>query len=304
MRVIAIIVVIGLSVMPKTLFCQKRTEESIFPKKPPLGFYTRKVILFLAEENTGITACEYGIGSPYGGDTHTLRHYKSTSLQDSIIHNYYLLPVARGQQFDFNLPGEIHVTANAGTFLEIAYDSNGTKEFKIKGEAYFQTGKQVDSITVQAGDLTITGGPESSLNIFNYGEEQFQVVSLAKGLANILYKGQKIQLNADGNEGWRPYKSDEVFVRHHPTAEIQAWVKGQQRQMHIDLDYQLRSLSRWYNIAIIYGKNDVQNGKPINFPYRTSTVQEMIKNYSFANPDLDFSLEERAIIVRTKRNNF
>ena len=304
MKVLAVLLIIGLSVIPGTLFSQKKKEESIFPKKPPTGFYARKVILFLPEEKTGITALEYGVGRPYGGDTLTLRHHQEISPKDSSITNYYLLPVALGQQFDFGLPGEIHITVNAGTFLEIAYNKKGTKEFKIKGEAYFQTGKQVDSITIHAGDLTITGSKESTLNIFNYDQEQHQVVSLGKGLVNILHKGQVIRLNERGTEGWLPDKSNEIVVRHNSPAEIQAWVKGRLMQLQVDLDYQLRLLSRWYKIQIVYVKNDVQNGKPINFPYRITTVEEMIKNYSFANPNLDISLEERAIIVKTKRNAF
>jgi len=272
-------------------------QEPVFPKNPPKGFYLKDVVFHFPGENRVIHGLKYGMGQDPGPDTIELRSFihRGTHANDDTV--FYLLAAAPGEQYFLKLESGTSFMVNAGSFLQMANCWQDNKILKIRGEVFLQA---QDSIAIDIEGIMLCMAKGATANISNYADEPYYTISDEKGAVQIEHPSMRVRLQPR-LELWGSKTSKKIFTKTSNISEIRAWVNGEQRRS--DFDDAMRQIRRWYNCRIVFPAGEITNASPVYFPYRTTSLDEMLALYQKANPKIDFQLINKAIVIRAKRTD-
>jgi len=148
------------------------------------------------------------------------------------------------------LPDSTIASLNAGTVL--SFRDSRRNGLGLQGEGFFETGKAGGTLQITADSITVEITAGSSVNIFNFKDEQEIAISLLKG--NITVKGasRRVNCNTPGTLITYNRQTRQFSKNVCDTDQIAAWTRGRFYYPHIDLYSALHRLGRWYNKEVIF----------------------------------------------------
>lgn len=187
------------------------------------------------------------------------------------------LSTPRGIDFKVTLPDGTEVWLNAESSLQFPSTFSGsTREVILTGEAYFNVKRDESRpFFVRTDDMTVKVlGTEFDFR--NY-ETEAPSVALVKGSVSILQDGEEMALLEPG-QGAFLTADDQIKVEDVDIYARSQWVYGYFYFGNYTLLSLLTELSRWYNVGVVFNRNQAMD---INLHFSTSrkaSIDEVIDN--------------------------
>lgn len=240
--------------------------------------------LFTQEDNIGILKTRHGILTYPHADNNT----------SGMVH-MNRLETPRGGQYQVKLPDGTNVWLNASSSLTYPTTFNG-KERKIglTGEAYFEVAKNKDKpFRICSGSQTIEV-LGTHFNISAYPDDQKIQTTLIEGSIKVI-KGPHSKLIKAGQAATTSSLTDTIAIAIADVEKNMAWKNNEFIFNGENLENIMRSISRWYDIEIVYQGNSNQT-RYWGVISRTQNLWSVL-NMLQSTGKISFKLEGRRVIV-------
>jgi hypothetical protein len=198
---------------------------------------------------------------------------------------FYEQNVKRGEQYERVLPGNGTVFLGAATKFLLSISAN--KVCRLQGKGCFTTGSV--PIAIHADNFLIEQPSHSKVNVSNYYDETYLVISAIKGKIEvkryldsiIIEPGQELRMHrGTGDYEIRKMKSD-----------ASQWTEEIYKGDGADLNHLFRELGRLYDKNVIL--SGIENFKPhllSSVPYKGKTLLNILEVYRYIFPELSITL--------------
>jgi hypothetical protein len=251
------------------------------------GCFREKAQLLLPAENIYVPAYAVGIGKNRPDKIISLPdyelNYEGSNQQDYL----YELTVPPSQQYLLNFQSGTRLVGNCSSIIILGFADRRWKNFEVKGEAYIQQGADDDCLDITAGKVKVCAN-YAYLNVSNYDDDPFLIISLEKGSILIKYDSSFIRLDQPGTELWIEKKTGYMWIDKVPVSDIRNWVYGLVKPKEKDPYCALRQIARWYNISFQYPNRDIGFDSSRTIKYRTNSIDNVIESLNSLNPKVRF----------------
>lgn len=191
-------------------------------------------------------------------DSTTLNYQlaQSASTQLEVVYNKVEIP--RGGEYALVLSDgtKVHLNSMSSLRFPVAFTA-GKREVELQGEAYFEVSKTGQPFIVNANGMQVEV-LGTTFNISAYPDEEYQTtlvngsvkVSAEKGESLILKPSQQATIASSSNS---------IQVRTVDTSFYTSWVKGKINFKDQRLEDIMKTLSRWYDMKVIYESERIKN---------------------------------------------
>lgn len=191
-------------------------------------------------------------------DSTTLNYQlaQSASTQLEVVYNKVEIP--RGGEYALVLSDgtKVHLNSMSSLRFPVAFTA-GKREVELQGEAYFEVSKTGHPFIVNANGMQVEV-LGTTFNISAYPDEEYQTtlvngsvkVSAEKGESLILKPSQQATIASSSNS---------IQVRTVDTSFYTSWVKGKINFKDQRLEDIMKTLSRWYDMKVIYESERIKN---------------------------------------------
>ncbi|MBD9094158.1 MAG: FecR family protein [Bacteroides oleiciplenus] len=191
-------------------------------------------------------------------DSTTLNYQlaQSASTQLEVVYNKVEIP--RGGEYALVLSDgtKVHLNSMSSLRFPVAFTA-GKREVELQGEAYFEVSKTGQPFIVNANGMQVEV-LGTTFNISAYPDEEYQTtlvngsvkVSAKKGESLILKPSQQATIASSSNS---------IQVRTVDTSFYTSWVKGKINFKDQRLEDIMKTLSRWYDMKVIYESERIKN---------------------------------------------
>lgn len=190
------------------------------------------------------------------------------------VERFNVLEIPRGGEFRVTLADGTRVWLNAGTRLRypVAF-VGGERRVALDGEAYFEvTRDTLHPFIVEAGGqvLTVLG---TAFGVRAYEDEKAVLTTLERGRVNVASGGRDVELTP----GLQSRLADGQFaVRRVNTRLYTAWHVGVFVFSDQSLGEILGTLSRWYDIEVVYEARELEDIRFTGELRRYSDIREFL----------------------------
>ena len=186
----------------------------------------------------------------------TTTYFLQQSFRDEVMNT---VTVPQGQRVHLTLSDGTKVWLNAKTKMEYpqSFKVSDQRIVKVDGEAYFEVSKtgQPFIVNVNGMQVEVLG---TTFNISAYPNEEYQTtlvngsvrVSAEKGESLILKPSQQATIVSGGNS---------IQLRTVDTSFYTSWVKGKINFKDQRLEDIMKTLSRWYDMNVVYENEKLKN---------------------------------------------
>jgi len=214
---------------------------------------------------------------------------------------YNKIEIPNGKKFQLNLPDGTKVWLNAGTSLRYPVSFAGLKErgVDLVGEAYFEVAhnKAVPfKVYIGKKAVEVLG---TKFNVNSYQNEPAISTTLLDGSVKIISDNDdpsapSVIIQPGEQASITPHK---ISINKIDTEEVMAWKNGQFNFKSQDFQTVMRSISRWYDLEVVYENTTPITVKPGGWISRKNNVKEVLEMIE-ATGKVKFKIEERRIIVK------
>ncbi|WP_435315517.1 FecR family protein [Cellulophaga fucicola] len=224
----------------------------------------------------------------------------SPSSSKEIAFNYLTVP--RGGQFFIQLADGTKVWLNSDSKLK--YPENFT-EGKVRevelvyGEAYFDVSPSTDhkgakfKVLSKYQDIEVLG---TEFNVKAYTDEDKIYTTLAEGKVSLEKENVKSFL-APGQQAVTKQGIGEVTVQYIDVAAEISWKKGLFTFKRESLKQIMKTLSRWYNVDVVFLNKDLENIEFKGVFNKKQTIEEvltLIQNTNFIN---QYKIDGQTVLI-------
>lgn len=215
---------------------------------------------------------------------------------------YNTLTIPRGGEYRLRLEDGSRVWLNAETELRfpIAFGNDERRIF-LKGEAYFEVAKDSRRpfiVSVNGVDVTALG---TEFNIAAVQGEDEVFTTLVNGSVRVMNaKGVDCLLNP-AEQAICKKDEAEIGVQKVNTALYTSWKDGYYAFDRQPLDEIMRTLSRWYDIEVVFADAEVEKLRFSGRLKRYEDITNLLTMIKLTN-DVNFKIEEQTIIVSMNKN--
>lgn len=216
-------------------------------------------------KSTSETELKENDGTTIQVDSTTLNYQlaqNSTTTKD--IYNKVDIP--RGGEYKLTLSDGTKVYLNSMSSLRFPVQfTQDTRLVELQGEAYFEVSKTGQHFIVKTNDMEIEV-LGTTFNISAYAEEEYQA-TLVNGSVRIRTADGTNRILKPSEQACVTPGSNEINVRVVDTAFYTSWINGKINFKDQRLEDIMKSLSRWYDMEVIYTDEkakDVRFGCNIN----------------------------------------
>ena len=215
---------------------------------------------------------------------------------------YNTLTIPRGGEYRLKLEDGTNVWLNAETELRfpVAFGDSERRIF-LKGEAYFDVAKEAERpfvVCVNGVDVTALG-TEFNIAAVQGGDE----------VLTTLVNGSVWVVNEEGADCILTPAEQAVCKKGVVGIEVQkvntnlytSWKDGYYAFDKQPLGEIMRTLERWYDIHVVFADSVAEKLRFSGRVKRYEDIDNLLTMIKLTN-DVDFEIEERAIIVRTNKN--
>ncbi len=214
---------------------------------------------------------------------------------------YNKIEIPNGKKFQLNLPDGTKVWLNAGTSLRYPVSFVGLKERGVDliGEAYFDVvhNKAVPfKVYIGKKAVEVLG---TKFNVNSYQNEPAINTTLLDGSVKIISDTDNASAPSviiqPGEQA--SITTHKISINKIDTEEVMAWKNGQFNFKSQDFQTVMRSISRWYDLEVVYENTEPITVKPGGWISRKNNVKEVLEMIE-ATGKVKFKIEERRIIVK------
>lgn len=212
-------------------------------------------------------------------DSATLNYKHGANAADGKI-AYNKVSVPRGGEYKLVLSDgtRIHINSMSSLRYPVSFGSK-TRQVELDGEAYFEVSKTGQPFIVNANgmDVEVLG---TTFNLSAYKDEPRQTtlvsgsvrVRTGNGNSRIIKPSQQASIAPGANQ---------IDVRTVDTAFYTSWIHGKIKFKDQRLEDIMKTLSRWYDMDIVYADKEAKNlrfGCYVNRYEEISPLLELLRN--------------------------
>ena len=220
--------------------------------------------------------------------------YQGLRLAENDV-TYNTLTTAKGGEYQLVLPDGSKVWLNAASSLRYPTSFTGKeRHVELTGEAYFEVAQRKDqpfSVGVGGMDVSVLG---TEFDIMAYPEEGKKLTTLIQGAVKV-ENGKEVRQLAVGDQA-AVAESGAMSVASNVNVErVIAWKLGFFQFNHIDLKTMMREIARWYDIDVVYQREDLSGefGGRISRKLNLSELISLLEGNGVGH----FKMEGRKLIV-------
>lgn len=212
-------------------------------------------------------------------DSATLNYKHGANAADGKI-AYNKVSVPRGGEYKLVLSDgtRVHINSMSSLRYPVSFGSK-TRQVELDGEAYFEVSKTGQPFIVNANgmDVEVLG---TTFNLSAYKDEPRQTtlvsgsvrVRTGNGNSRIIKPSQQASIAPGANQ---------IDVRTVDTAFYTSWIHGKIKFKYQRLEDIMKTLSRWYDMDIVYADKEAKNlrfGCYVNRYEEISPLLELLRN--------------------------
>lgn len=225
----------------------------------------------------------------------SLRYGQTGNDSDTAV--YHTLKIPRGAEYILTLSDHSSVHLNAGS--ELTYPvrfNNRERKVYLKGEAYFNIQKNAACpfmISVNQLKVTVTG---TTFGIRAYEEENNISTTLESGHVSVSWKNLQTKLQP-GEQAVFNKQQPTLKVRKVDTEVYLGWRKGRIIYDNCELETILRDLGKWYDVEVIYQKQELRSYKFSLNIKRHESLSKVLELLGTAD-NIRFEIKDHTVIVQ------
>ena len=226
-------------------------------KKAVLTLGNGEVIALTALQDTRLKEKD---GTAIQVDSATLNYQAVKKNTSAIQEVYNKVEIPRGGEYSLLLSDGTRVRLNSMSSLRFPVHFSGTtREVELQGEAYFEVSKNGKPFIVKTGNkqVEVLG---TTFNISAYQGEEYQATLLTGSVRVHTSQGENQLLKPSEQARIAP-GTDEISVRKVDTYLYTSWIQGRIYFKDQRLEDIMKSLTRWYDMTVIYKNEKLKNLK-------------------------------------------
>ncbi len=227
-----------------------------------------------------------------------LKYTEKDSIQKEIKYNTLTIP--RGGEFTLQLSDGTKVWLNSETVLRYPVQfAGGERRVELTGEAFFEvTRNEKIPFFVESGNQTVKVlGTE--FNILSYKESQFIYTTLVRGSVEVYRSSEpEIKQVLVPNEQSILGKSEErISKRTVDSYPYVAWKDGRFVFGNLDLEEIMGTLSKWYDVEIIFASEAARKIKFTGNLKRYDDFGDILRKIEMTH-EVEFQIEDKKITIK------
>ncbi|OKS85702.1 FecR family protein [Mucilaginibacter polytrichastri] len=216
----------------------------------------------------------------------------TASKNNSTVVNYNIIQTPKGGEYQVVLPDGTKVWLNAASSLKYptSFTSLKDRNVELTGEAYFEVAhnkQQPFHVKTALQSVEVLG---THFNIMAYPDEQTITTTLLEGAVKVSKEGN-FKLLKPGQEA---LVEEDIKIRDADVDAAVAWKNGRTYFKDANIPTMMRSLSRWYNIEVIY-RGEIHNELFTGGISRKSNLSSLLKILSSGG--IHATIEDHKLIV-------
>lgn len=220
---------------------------------------------------------------------------KPSQLEDNKSVNQLTASTPRGGTYQITLPDGSKVWLNAASSIKFPSSFKGEKQraVTLEGEAYFEIAKnklQPFIVKSDAQQVEVLG---THFNINSYPDEGNIRTTLLEGSVKVSTPSKAITYLKPGQQSI--FKDNIIQVKPANLEKEMAWKQGYFRFDDTDIQTIMRTVSRWYDIDIVY-QGKLPTTQFFGSISRYKSIDQIL-NMLESTGKVHFKLEERRIVV-------
>jgi ferric-dicitrate binding protein FerR (iron transport regulator) len=213
-----------------------------------------------------------------------------TATGKALADQFNIIETPNGGEYQVILPDGSHVWLNAASSLKYPVSFTGTdRKVELTGEAYFEVAHNKAKpfrVASQGQTVEVLG---THFNIMAYGEDAMKT-TLLEGSVKVI-KGLSSRIMKPGEQA---VVTKNILVLQADVEDATAWKDGRTSFKAANIATLMRSLSRWYDVAVEY-RGDIPDKTFTGSIPRNSNLSTMLK--ILGEMDIHAHIEGRKIIV-------
>ena len=220
--------------------------------------------------------------------------------EDQQENRYNTLSIPRGGEFFLQLADGTKVWLNSETVLRYPVQFAGNeRRVELSGEAFFEVARNEKvPFIVESGEQTVKVlGTE--FNISSYTENPHIFTTLVKGSVEVFMKNKPeiTQTLAPNEQSFMSVVDAQITKRKVDPYQYVAWREGRFVFDDQNLDEIMKMLSKWYNVEVVFAREDLRNIRFTGNLERYSDFGEVLKKIQKTN-EVEFIIENKQITIR------
>jgi transmembrane sensor len=217
----------------------------------------------------------------------------------------HLLEIPRGGQYQVAVPDGTRIWLNTSSTLSLplSFMTGERRKVELEGEAYFEVAHDPRRGFTVATELSMVNVLGTHFNVRAYADEHDTRTSLVEGKVVVgagnqlatLQPGQEARVKSGFNLG------EKVTVTAFDTEEAIAWKNGYFHFNDARLEDIMRSISRWYNVEVVFQDNALKDETFGAVTTRTTAISVLLHTMEQTG-NAKFQLENRTITITAKQS--
>lgn len=212
-------------------------------------------------------------------DSATLNYKHGANAADGKI-AYNKVSVPRGGEYKLVLSDgtRVHINSMSSLRYPVSFGSK-TRQVELDGEAYFEVSKTGQPFIVNANgmDVEVLG---TTFNLSAYKDEPRQT-TLVSGSVRVRTGNGNSRIIKPSQQASIAPGTNQIDVRTVDTAFYTSWIHGKIKFKDQRLEDIMKTLSRWYDMDIVYADKEAKNlrfGCYVNRYEEISPLLELLRN--------------------------
>ncbi|MDF1546901.1 MAG: DUF4974 domain-containing protein [Bacteroidales bacterium] len=229
----------------------------------------------------------------------TTIEYNSAKNESATL-RYNTIIIPRGGEFSLKLSDGSRVWLNSETtFKYPLWFNENERKVSLSGEAYFEVVKNVNApFRVQSG-IQMVEVLGTSFNVSSYEEDSIIFTTLVEGKVSVssLHNPEVKQTLNPNNQSLLIKNEGIINKRKVEAYKYTAWKDGRFYFKDERLSQIMKTLSRWYNVEVIF---ETQNAKEMKFTgdlKRYEKIEKILSKIEKTN-EVKFELKDKIIRVK------
>ncbi len=213
---------------------------------------------------------------------------------------YNTLSIPRGGEFFLQLADGTNVWLNSETVLRypVHFEDN-ERRVELTGEAFFEVARneKVPFLVESGGQTVKVLG--TKFNISSYKENQFNYTTLVSGSIEVFIKNkpETKQILTPNEQSIINKTEEKITKRTVDPYQYIAWREGRFVFQDQTLDEIMNTLSKWYDIEVVFAREDLRNIRFTGNLKRYEDFGEVLKKIRKTN-EVDFTVENKKITIK------
>lgn len=197
-------------------------------------------------------------GTNVQADSAMLNYQPAQKAEKETNPIYNKVETPRGGEYALLLSDgtKVHLNAMSSLRFPVSF-GKGTREVELKGEAFFEVSKtgQPFIVNMNGMQVEVLG---TTFNISAYPDEDYQA-TLVNGSVKVNTKSGESRILRPSQQASIVSGSGSIQVRTVDTAFYTSWVKGKIHFKDQRLEDIMKTLSRWYDMEVIYTHEKIKD---------------------------------------------